>query len=110
MSESLKGFINQYNKQDIIYKEKKEGLEEQDIMLSLPASNDKTTVINKQSQYKTFGKIERQIIDIIRLEPKDIDQLCQLLQLPAEEISPILIILEIEGIIKRLPNTQYVLA
>lgn len=110
LSESLKGFINQYNNQDIIYKEEKEGLEEQDIILSLPAFNDKTTLINKQSQYKTFGKIERQIIDIITLESKDIDQLCQLLQLPAEEISPILIMLEIEGIIKRLPNTQYVLA
>lgn len=110
LSESLKGSINQYKEQKITQEKEKDPVMEKDTIVTVSVPNTKTVFVsNKKSQYKKFGKIESQLIEIISLEPKDIDQLCHILQLPAEKISPILIILEIDGIIKRLPNAQYMI-
>ncbi len=53
------------------------------------------------------GGLEELVLDALKTNSRDIEDLCQLLQVTPDSLASTLIMLEVRGIVKRLPNTQY---
>jgi DNA processing protein len=53
---------------------------------------------------------ERKLVELLSLQPKHVDQVIQESELPAPKVAGLLTILEMKGIIKRVPGNAYVRA
>lgn len=68
--------------------------------VSVPAARDVPTMV------ELFGR-EKEVFDLVTSEPIHFDVLCQKLEMPAGELSATLTMLELAGIVERLPGDWY---
>lgn len=60
--------------------------------------------------FSTLSADERRVVDLLSLEPKHVDQIILEMQLPAPQVSSILTLLEMKGLVRRVPGSAYVRA
>lgn len=82
----------------------------QDILdeLGVPAAEAQKPKLS--SAFSGLSPDERRIVDMLSLEPKHVDLIIQDMQLPAPEVSSMLTLLEMKGLIRRVPGSAYVRA
>jgi DNA processing protein len=60
--------------------------------------------------FDSLPEEERKLVELLSLQPKHVDQIIQESELPAPKVSGTLTMLEMKGIIKRVPGNAYVRA
>lgn len=112
LAEPLKRFVMKDNKEAVLH-----DLESSDTVIIRSTLEGKTSNVepssmptDKKNMLNTFvDELHSHIVDSLVSGPKDVESLCQNLQASVDELSSALIILEVQGIVRRLPNTQYIL-
>ncbi|NLX06905.1 MAG: DNA-protecting protein DprA [Phycisphaerae bacterium] len=80
-------------------------LKKQAQALGAPADPQSITVRDAQADH--LSEPERKVWDFLTAGPNDIDTICQICQRPAAEVSSVLTMLQLKGLVKALPGNQY---
>ena len=64
----------------------------------------------KRKSYQPSSENEAKILDLLRSESLHLDELSETCGLTMPELSPILLGLELQGVIERLPGSRYQLS
>lgn len=105
----LKGSITYYNKQELSQKQRKNQVDTTTNCDKQYSDTTRVSAMNKEKSKNEFDELELLVLSSLASEAKNIEILCQELQIPIEEMNVILILLEVRGVIQRLPTTQYTL-
>lgn len=80
------------------------------IMMELGIDPEMKKTAQASIQLESFNDDERKLIEILSLQPKHVDQVIKESGLPSHKVSCTLTMLEMRGVVKRVPGNSYVRA
>lgn len=87
-----------------------ERLEPVSVKQERPTEKPKEKTVSRtisDDKYNKLNEFEKQIIDILKKNDTQIDELAVILEKPVNELNAKLIMLEVKGLIKKLPGSKY---
>ena len=82
----------------------------EDILSELGIGADQMRMPQLSLAFESLSPDERKLVEILSLQPKHVDQIIQESGFPVPQVSGMMTILEMKGIVKRVPGNAYVRA
>jgi len=84
----------------------------QDILqeLGISVPDEHKPQLSLDLSFNTLSPDERRLIELLSLQPKHVDQIIQETSLPAPQVTSALTLLEMKGLVRRVPGSAYVRA